>query len=192
MPLGDTLNTRGVRRNERDHQETDTSGSDHMRYTRDDQRMGFRISPSTIGLTDVDTSRTIRLNNSYRFGDIRVDTVWRAEVMLSSSPGIMMIRSELLGFKLFDDDIFVNARLPQDLIDGITRLINDVTREYKTEYIDVDYLETLRTAQIIKRPDLLLERIVSIVETRDPVRIDQLRQLRMDPDYLVMILTIEK
>lgn len=112
--------------------------------------------------------------------------------MLSSSPGIMLIRSELLGFKLFDDDIFVNARLPQDLIDGITRLINDTMREYKTEYIDVDYLETLRFAQIIKRPDLLLERIVSIVETRDPVRIDQLRQLRMDPDYLVMILTIEK
>lgn len=186
--LSGLLNTRGVNDNIIEMKRPDR---EYIRYTQQDWDNGYRLGPSTLGLTDKNERTTIRLMNSYTFGNHKLDMIWRNAITLGTDPGTMLIRPTLLSFKVSESGILIDSKLPVKLIDDIIGAINSKAYEYKVHYLDLDHLESLKEAHIIKRPDLLLERLLSIAETRDTVTANQMRYVRMIPDSIALLITQE-
>jgi hypothetical protein len=189
--LNGLVNTRGVSDNIQDMKRTNL---EYIRLNKTDYDNGFKIGPTTLGFRDNET-KYLRMTNEYKFGSIKLVMVWSNEVrLMTNPPSTMLVHPKLLSIRLTDSDRLINSELPPRLLDDIINVINETigALSYRTSYIDVDQIEGLPKLGVLKRPDLLLERLVGLAETRTAQSRDQLQYSRMIPDDLNLIVSIER
>jgi hypothetical protein len=184
------INTRGVSDNFKEMKIDGTS----LTITKLDLDNGYQIGPSTLNFNNNET-REVRLINRYVFNTITLDMIWSLSINLLVLPkGKMNIHPTLLQIRMLEGDQIIDSELPHRLIDDIIKTINDSIKNmhYKVEYLHLDQIEGLADIGVISRPDLLLERLVGIAETRGDLDVTQLRYSRMIPDSLSLTLSIQK
>jgi hypothetical protein len=121
--------------------------------------------------------------------------IWMLDIHLRVMPqGTMSIHPRLLQIRMFDGDLIIDSELPHRLIDRIIKAINDSIGRvhYDAKYLHLDQIEGLADIGLIPRPDVLLERLVGIAETRGDLDVTQLNFKRMIPNSLTLTLTIQK
>ena len=184
------INTRGVSDNL-----TDSKLSyETLTYTKEDLDIGHRIGPSTLNF-DNNEKRTVRAMNRYVFNKIALEMIWNLDIELHVIPkGMMSVHPTLIQIRMFDGENIIDSALPNGLIDRIVKAINDSIGRvhYDVKYLHLDQIEGLASIGLIPRPDVLLERLVGIAETRGDLDVSQLNFKRMIPDSLTLSLTIQR
>ena len=181
-------NTRGINLKPRCY-------DDYIRITLDEYNKGLRVSASTIGFIDTE-QKTVRVSNVYRFGHYEITMIWRNIMRIpknATSVGKLIVQPNLIKIYITHQGTLVNAKLPCEQISNLIRDMNEFLGQkyFIVTYLGIDFLEMLKDAGYIQKPDLILEKIMNFACTKSKASIADLKGKRMIPDDMRMTLTVE-